>query len=64
MTFVAAAGVQGLPGNSALASPTAGPAGTPQDLSAFKAAASSGANIVPLVQRLFADQLSPVTAYR
>lgn len=42
----------------------AGPSGSDQDFANFATAARSGANIVPLVQRLFSDQLTPVLAYR
>ena len=42
----------------------ASPSGTAQDYAQFAAAARSGANVVPLVQRLFSDQLTPVMAYR
>jgi len=44
--------------------PAAGPSGSANDFANFKKAAHSGANIVPLVQRLFSDQLTPVLAYR
>ncbi len=42
----------------------AGMAGTAQDLASFTATARTGANIVPIVHRLFSDQLTPVSAYR
>ncbi|KAJ9511332.1 hypothetical protein QJQ45_029732 [Haematococcus lacustris] len=42
----------------------AGPTGSPTDLDLFLRAATCGANLVPLVQRLFSDQLTPVMAYR
>ncbi|KAJ9511440.1 hypothetical protein QJQ45_029898 [Haematococcus lacustris] len=38
--------------------------GSPTDLDLFLRAATCGANLVPLVQRLFSDQLTPVMAYR
>ncbi|KAL6753966.1 ADC synthase [Haematococcus lacustris] len=41
-----------------------GTAGSPTDLDLFLRAATCGANLVPLVQRLFSDQLTPVMAYR
>jgi anthranilate synthase component 1 len=42
----------------------AAPAPGDDGFAAFAAAAATGANVVPLYQRIFSDQLSPVTAYR
>lgn len=47
------------------AATAAAEAAAPDGFAAFCAAASSGgANVVPLYQRIFSDQLTPVTAYR
>ncbi|KAI8471172.1 MAG: ADC synthase [Monoraphidium minutum] len=60
----ARSGAEGAAPRAAAAAAGAAPAAADDGFAAFAAAAASGANVVPLYQRILCDQLTPVTAYR